>query len=258
MLKVENLSVTLGGKQIVQNIGFAAEAGTCLAILGRNGAGKTTLIRALGGLLAMRGKVWLENEEISALPPVCRGCKIGYVAQDLSALNGRLTVLELLVLAQNSHLAGWRAPPERVNAAAAILERFNIAALAHRMPLELSGGQRQMVGLALALVRNPTLLLLDEPTSALDMANQLHLLSTVRDYTAEHRIVTLMIVHDLNLVTRYADTALMLKDGAVASCGPVGEILTRESIADIYGVNCHIESIPGGHQIIYPLAPMVV
>ena len=80
----------------------------------------------------------------------------------------------------------------------------------------------------------------------------------MRDYTAEHRIVTLMIVHDLNLVTRYADTALMLKDGAVAACGPVDDILTRESIADIYGVNCHIEAIPGGHQIIYPLAPMVV
>jgi iron complex transport system ATP-binding protein len=257
MLKVEDLSVTFGRKQVVQNLNFTAQPGACLAVLGRNGAGKTTLIRALAGLLPMRGKIWLDGEDIATLPPARRGGKIGYVAQDLSALTGRLSVLELLVLAQNTHLAGWRAPPDRVSAAAAILERFNITALAHEMPMELSGGQRQMVALALALVRGPSLLLLDEPTSALDIANQLHLLSTVRSYTAEHRIVTVMIVHDLNLVTRYADTALMLKNGTVASCGPVRDILTRNGIADIYGVDCHIEAIAGGHQIIYPLAPVV-
>lgn len=254
MLEVQNLSVAFGRKTILRDIGFFAESGKCLAILGRNGAGKTSLVRALAGLLPMRGAALLDGADLAKMLPAQRAGKIGYVAQDLTALNARLSVLELLVLAQNSHATGWRAPAASLTAGAAILERFNIADLAHAMPAELSGGQKQLVALSLALVRGPRLLILDEPTAALDIANQLHLLATVRHYTAEHGIATLMILHDLNLVTRYADTALLLSDGKISACGAVADMLTRERIADIYGVDCQIEAISGGHRIIYPLA----
>jgi iron complex transport system ATP-binding protein len=254
MLSVEKLGVALGRRQIIKNIDFTAAAGECLAILGRNGAGKTTLIRALAGLLPHQGRIALDGIDIAALPPAQRGSRIGYVAQDMAALASRLSVLELLVLAQNSHLAGFRTPPETLAAAGEILERFNIAALAHAAPAALSGGQKQLVALALALVRRPKLLLLDEPTAALDIANQLHLLSIVRDYTAEHGIVTLLILHDLNLVTRFADQALLLKDGAEFGKGPVANMLTPARIAAVYGVDCLIETI-SGHNIIYPLRP---
>ena len=254
MLKVAQLSVAFGRHRVISGASFEVQAGQSVALLGRNGSGKTTLIRALAGLLPTSGSIWLDKTELSALAPHARGSNVGYVAQDLSILATHLSVFELLVLAQNSHVMGWRIRTETVAAAEAILEALNLRPLAKAALAELSGGQRQMVALALALVRRPRLLLLDEPTSALDIANQLHLLALVRDYTSRHGIVTLMILHDLNLVTRYADAALMLNKGTVAAYGPVQDIMTANRMAEIYGVDCHITDIVQGHRIIYPLA----
>jgi iron complex transport system ATP-binding protein len=255
MLKVAQLSVSFGRHRVISGAGFEVLAGQSVAVLGRNGSGKTTLIRALAGLLPATGDIWLDKTELSTLAPHVRGGKVGYVAQDLSVLSAHLSVFELLVLAQNSHVMGWRIRTETVAAAEAVLEALNLQLLAKAAPAELSGGQRQMVALALALVRQPRLLLLDEPTSALDIANQLHLLTLIREYTSRNGIVTLMILHDLNLVTRYADAALMLDKGAVAAYGPVHKIMTASRLAEIYGVDCHIADIVQGHRIIYPLAP---
>jgi ABC-type hemin transport system ATPase subunit len=95
--------------------------------------------------------------------------------------------------------------------------------------------------------------LLDEPTSALDIANQLHRLGLVRYYTRRTGIVALMILHDLNLVTRFSDTALMLDRGTAA--GPVCDMLNRDLPADIYGIECHVANMEDGYVIVYPLAP---
>jgi iron complex transport system ATP-binding protein len=110
-----------------------------------------------------------------------------------------------------------------------------------------------MVALALALVRQPRLLLLDEPTSALDIANQMHLLATVRDYTRRAGIVTLIILHDLNQVSRFCDSALMLSEGKLAAQGPTATLLEHGRLAELYGINCEIAALPSGHKVIYPL-----
>ncbi|HEY1856808.1 ABC transporter ATP-binding protein [Acidocella sp.] len=254
MLKVEQFGVSLGRKRVVSDVAFTAAPGTSVAVLGRNGAGKTTLIRALAGILPAQGRIRLGDVDLGALAPAARGQLIGYMAQDLAALSARLSVLELLVLAQNTHVVGWRARTDTINAAEALLDELGLTALARAMPTELSGGQRQMVGLALALIRKPRLLLLDEPTSALDIANQLHLLEMVRAYTARHGVVTVMILHDLNLADRFVDAALMLDRGTVAAFGPVATLLNRERLAEIYGIDCNIIEVSGGRRLIYPIA----
>jgi iron complex transport system ATP-binding protein len=145
-----------------------------------------------------------------------------------------------------------------VTIAVDVLEALQLTQFAQAVPAQLSGGERQMVALALALalVRGPRLFLLDEPTSALDIANQLHLLTRVRDYTRRTGIITLTILHDLNLVTRFADTALMLDGGLVAAAGPTRDLLNRDLLADIYGIECHVADMEDGHVIVYPLAPI--
>lgn len=252
MLEVSDLSVRLGGKAILRDLAFTAAPGMMMAVLGRNGAGKTSLIRALAGLVPMQGSVRLDGQALAAIPAAARGGAIGYMAQEPAAA-ARLSVLELLVLAQNTHRFGWRPGAESLARAEAILADLHLTALAGAMPLQLSGGQRQMVALALALVRRPRLLLLDEPTSALDITNQLHLLSFVRDYTRRHGIVTLLILHDLNLVTRFADQALLLKGGRLAAVGAVPDLLDRERLAGTYGIDCQILELPSGHRVIYAL-----
>jgi iron complex transport system ATP-binding protein len=250
MLELHDMSVTLGGRQIVSGVTLRAEAGQSVALLGRNGAGKSTLIRALAGLLAYGGHARLESSELSRLPPRERGRHLGYVAQELAMPGARLTVFELLLLGQNSHRLGWSPTAPSYRRAEEILAMLGIAELAPQMPMHLSGGQRQLVALALALVNRPRLLLLDEPTSALDLANQFHLLDTVERHTREQGIVTVMVLHDLNLASRYTDRSVILHGGRVQALGPTAEVLTRERLADTYGVHCQIVPVAGRRAIV--------
>ena len=253
MLEVKGLNLALQRQKILHDIDFAAQPGEMTAVLGRNGSGKTSLVRALAGLLPFSGKLQLNGEELSALAPAIRGRLIGYVAQNPYTVTAKLNVLELLVLAQNADRLGARTRQDLLSQASAVLERLQLGHLASMEPARLSGGQRQMVALALALVRQPRLLLLDEPTSALDIANQMHLLATVRDYTRRMGIVTLVILHDLNQVSRFCDSVLMLSEGKLIAQGPTTTLLERERLACLYGIDCEIAARPDGRKVIYPL-----
>lgn len=256
-LILRNFSVNIARTRIVRDVSFTARAGECLALLGCNGAGKTTLVRGLAGLWPAQGDAMLGEQMLGTLPPAARSRLIGYVAQDFASLTARLSVLELLLLVQNSDRISWQAAPESQARAHHVLAMLNLTRFTDRMPAEMSGGQRQMVMLALALVRQPRLLLLDEPTSALDLANQLRMLTRVREYTRREGIVTVMILHDLSLAARFADRAVTLRDGALVHAGTVDTVMTAERIAEIYGVSCHVLPVPGGDwRAIYPVAPL--
>jgi iron complex transport system ATP-binding protein len=254
MLHVEGLHVRIDRREVVSDLGFAAAPGECVAVLGRNGAGKSTLVRGLAGLLPIRGVVRLDGRDLTGQPAAERSRQIGYVAQEGPQLAAQLTVFDLLLLAQNGHRTGWRPVPESLARAEMVLQLLRLEGMANRMPAQMSGGQRQMVSLALALVRQPRLLLLDEPTSALDLANQLSLLELVSDYTKRHGIATVMVLHDLNLATRYADSVLMLENGRLAHAGATADALTHARLTQVYGIDCQILPVAGGHTAIYPLA----
>jgi iron complex transport system ATP-binding protein len=252
MLALNDVCVSLGGRQIVAGVTLQVRAGESVALLGRNGAGKSTLVKALAGLLAYGGEAVLESQELRGLPAQQRGTLVGYVAQDLAMINARLTVFELLLLAQNTHRLGLKPPVGSYRQAETMLESLGIAGLSTLMPMQLSGGQRQLVALALALVNQPRLLLLDEPTSALDLANQFNLLDNVERYTRSRNIVTLMVLHDLNLASRYAGQCVILHEGRIQAQGRTHEILTRERLADVYGVDCQIVPV-AGQRAIFPI-----
>ncbi len=201
------------------------------------------------------GRALLDDTDLLALPAVQRAGLVGYVAQDTSHLAVRLSVFELLILSQNGGRQSWRVTPESTRRAESILTTLGLERFADVSPAGLSGGERQMIALALALVRQPKLLLLDEPTSALDLSNQLHMLDVVQAYTRQHSIATLTILHDLNLATRYADRALLLSRGRPVAMGKTAEILSTEQIAELYGVECRRIDVDGGRfSAIYPVS----
>ncbi|MFK3779058.1 ABC transporter ATP-binding protein [Agrobacterium sp. NPDC089420] len=254
-LELSAYDVAIGGKNVVRNIGLRLEGGIVTAVLGPNGAGKSTFMKGLCGLRKARGQALLDGADLLTMPPSARANLVGYVAQDTSHLSVRLSVFELLMLAQNGGRHSWRATPQSGRRAENILAVLGLERFTHATPAGLSGGERQMIALALALVRQPKLLLLDEPTSALDLANQLHMLDVVQKYTREHGIVTITILHDLNLATRYADLALLLDQGEEISKGPTREILTVEQLARLYRVECRMVDVDNGaYSAIYPLA----
>ncbi len=253
-LAAQNLTVRIGRKDVVHNVSFRTEAGQCLAVLGRNGAGKTTLVRGLAGILPATGEIKLDGEAIGSLKAAERNRHIGYVAQGFMQLSAQLSTYDLMLLAINGGRLGWNVPEAHLNRADATLSILGLEELANRRPAEMSGGQRQMVALAIALVRRPRLLLLDEPTSALDLANQLHLLEIVRAYTRREGITTLIVLHDLNLATRYTDEALLMVTGRVVASGATIDALHRERLRQVYGVDCSIHGVENGHTAIYPLS----
>ncbi|SEG30276.1 ABC transporter ATP-binding protein [Marinobacterium lutimaris] len=256
MLELKQLSVEIDRRQIVKPLDLTLDSGASLALLGRNGAGKSTVVKAIAGLIRAQGEVLIDGMRLRDLSMRERSRLIGYVAQEFSASDVRLSVFELLLLAQNSQNMRFRADPQSLARASQMLSLLGLEHLAERQPTQMSGGQRQMVALALALIRRPRLLLLDEPTSALDMANQFQLLDTVRQYTREHEITTLMVLHDLNLAHRYADQTLLLEAGDKVALGATEAILNTERIAQTYGVHCELLRASDGSLCVHPMAAL--
>ncbi|PYE42883.1 iron complex transport system ATP-binding protein [Rhizobium sp. PP-F2F-G20b] len=252
---VENYSVTIGARRVVQDVSFDAKPGRMLAVLGPNGAGKSTLLKGFCSMRRGDGSVRLDHADLLAMRPIDRARQVGYVAQDLAQLDVALDVFELLLLAQSGGRRSWRAPPEAFRRAEETLETLGLSRFAHCRPGQLSGGERQMIGLALSLVRRPRLLLLDEPTSALDLSNQLQILDAVAEHTRSHDVVTLAVLHDLNLATRYADEVLLLKNGRVHTSGTTEAVMDPATISDVYGVECHPLPVPGTRfTALYPVS----
>jgi iron complex transport system ATP-binding protein len=217
--------------------------GKITVLLGPNGCGKSTLLRALAGLSKGQGELWLNGEELMTQPFARRAQRVVYLPQTLPA-GVHLHVLESIIVAQRASGGLHSAASE--TEIMHLLEQLGIAHLAMRYLDQLSGGQKQLVGLAQSLIRRPELLLLDEPLSALDLNYQFHVMDLVRRETRLRNIVTVVVVHDINIALRHADHALMLKNGTLLADGEPAQVITPDTLAQVYGVRGRIECCSQG------------
>lgn len=243
-LVAQQVSVSYGAQPVLHDIDLELPVGQVSALVGPNGSGKSTLIRCLAGLLEYEGTVTLAGE-------ARRRELMGYMPQDTSA-NVALSVLETVLLGRVRRLR-WRVGDDDLAAVHAILQRLGIAHLAARWLRELSGGQRQLVFLAQTLVAQPRVLLLDEPISALDLRHQLDVLETVHQVTRERRLVTLVVLHDLNAAARHCDNALVLRNGRLTGQGTAAEVLTRNCLSQVFEVESEQLLCSGGRSVLVPL-----
>lgn len=173
-----------------------------------------------------------------------------YLPQTLPA-GVRLQVLESVLVARRAArdpALACEGTVADLAAAQAVLARLDIGALAARSLDELSGGQRQLVGIAQALVRDPHVLLLDEPLSALDLNHQFHVMQVLRDVTRERGMVTVVVLHDINAAMGACDRAMLLHRRRIERFGEPGEVVTPQSLADVFGVLARIEPCSFGHR----------
>jgi iron complex transport system ATP-binding protein len=254
-LEAVGLRVAYRGVPALDGVSFAAPAGRVTALIGPNGAGKSTVLRCLYGLVPYDGRIVLDGAEGLAASRLHRS-RIAYLPQDLQ-IRSRLSALEIVLLGKLGTL-GWHIPDADLRVARASLHAVGIAALAGRPVTELSIGQRQLVFVAQALVRDPSILLLDEPVSALDLRHQVELLDLIRRIVARNGATALVVLHDLNLTCRFTDEAVLLSNGRVYASGAPREVLTPEAIAAVYGVEANVHHHTDGGVHITPVRALPI
>ena len=247
-LRIDDLHLAHGSRVVLERFSVPAIApGSMVALLGPNGVGKSTLIRALAGMQPARGEARFAGETLLNVPPWRQSARVGYLPQHLPQATS-LLVYELLQGAcRVRDQARVASVDQRI---AAVLQQLDIEALALRRLDELSGGQRQLVGLAQVLVSDPQLLLLDEPTSALDLRWQLRVLQQVNALTREQGRIALVACHDLNLALRHCNLLLLLAPGGDYRLGPAGEVLDAAWLRRAYGIEARIERCSAGFPLV--------
>jgi len=246
-LQAKNLVINYGDRVAVDGVSLTLQPGTVTAIIGPNGAGKSTLLRALNGYVRpATGSVQLDGQPIDQLNRRTIGRRIAVVAQEAD-LRFPITVLEFVLggrYAWATNAAwGWETEND-VKVAEAVIVETELAALSGRLMNELSGGERQRAVLARALATEAQFLLLDEPTANLDMSHQLSLLAVVRSRCNKRACAALVVTHDINLASEFADQVLLMRDGRMIRVGKPKDVLESAVLEDVFGVEVLVDAHP--------------
>lgn len=246
MIEVQNLSFSYGHHPVLSHVGFTAQSGECVGILGNNGAGKSTLITCINRIRTPdSGSVLIDGKAVGSMSRRELARSVAYVAQKNEM--SQTTVFDCVLLGRKPYIR-WAVGEEDLRLCTAMIHRVGLEALELRSLDELSGGELQKVMLARALVQRPKVLLLDEPTSNLDPRNQYEMMELVREVAREQHITVLIVIHDLNLALRYCDRFFFLKDGSGYRYGGL-EVVDQHTIESVYGVCAKVMDV-GGRRIV--------
>lgn len=236
MIRVEKLGFKhrLRPNWIFRDHSLTVDRGEVVAVIGPNGRGKTTLIKTILGLhKPVEGSVRFDGT-------------VGYVPQNTEA-SFPYSVRDMVVMGRARHVKTFGSPDrDDYQKADAALERLGVDRFAHRPVTELSGGERQLVLIARALVSDCQIMVLDEPASALDFRNQQTILTVLRDLAREDGMTVLFTTHMPQHAQVIADQVLLMRDIDRYDFGPVETVLSEENLSTLYGID--IRSIDFDHQ----------
>ena len=235
MLSLTDLKIYYGSKEIVKGVSLSVSPGEIVALIGPNGAGKTSLVRGVSGVVKLSaGEIVYEGTNLNTLSAPERA-RIMAVVPQVSYVGGAFTVEQAIMMGRTAYMS-WLGKPsdeDEYQVEQAMLHT-KTKVLAHRRIAELSGGEQQRVMLARALAQNTPLLVLDEPTNHLDLQHQGTILSLVKEQTAERGLAVLMVLHDLNLVSMFADKAALMVHGEIIAFGEPKDVLTDQTVNQAY------------------------
>lgn len=244
---VRDLAVHIGSTAILHNINLAFNEGQVTALLGHNGSGKSTLLKTLARQIpASAGDVTLEGKAAKSLGARAFARIVGYLPQHPPGTDG-LTVRELIELGRYP----WRGPLGRYSDADyALIDQAiadtDLKPFEHRSVDTLSGGERQRAWIAMLLAQQTRCLLLDEPISALDVKHQVETLRLVQRLASQRELTVIVVLHDVDLASRFCDRLVALKAGQVVADGTPAEIMDSQILESIYSVPMGVmERAPG-------------
>ncbi len=242
-LEVKDLSFAYDERMVLNKINLTAHSGEVLSILGPNGVGKSTLFRCILGLLHdYTGSVIINGVDATEFNARELAKQIAFVPQRSEPVYN-YSVHEIVLMGTTNSLRLFDSPGKDANTKVdKALERLGISDLSNRCFHHTSGGERQLVMIARALVQDAPILLLDEPTANLDRGNQIMVLEQIQPL-AKDGYTVIQTTHDPEHSYMFSDKILTIKDGEVLSCGLPQEILNTETMKDLYEVEMEISSL---------------
>ncbi|WP_415380341.1 ABC transporter ATP-binding protein [Halosimplex sp. TS25] len=241
---------------VVDGETLVAPPGEVTALVGPNGSGKSTLLKGMADQLAPdAGSVLLDGSEVESMDSKDLARRLGLLSQENVAPES-ITVEKLVSHGRYPHRGFFDGLTDEDRAA--IDRAIDLAGVGHirdRDVGSLSGGQKQLVWIAMILAQETDVLLLDEPTTFLDMHHQLEVMEIVETLRDESDKTVVVVLHDLQQAARLADHMLALKDGTVQGRGSPEEVVTKEMLADVFGIEATVTQTDLGPQIT-PLRPL--
>lgn len=243
LLRAENVTITYNDAVAVENVSFHLSQGEILGIAGESGSGKSTLLKAILGILGKEGavregQIYYKGNSLLDMPEIekrhLRGAEIGMIFQDCKAsLCPVRKIGPQIVDMLRAHEKISR--KDACMRTSAIMEKIGLPdpkRIWNSYPFELSGGMNQRVGICMAMVLNPSLLLADEPTSALDVTIQKQVVEELLLLRKEYGTGMVLVTHNMGVLRKMADQILVMKDGRVVEAGAAREVL--ENPQDAY------------------------
>lgn len=255
-IEVKNLRFCYGARPVIGDVSFTVEKGELLAVLGPNGVGKSTLFRCLLGFLKpVSGEILVDGKELGAYSRRELAKKLAYIPQSHTPAFDH-TVLDSVLMGMTAQLRVFEQPGQaQREKAVQMLRALGIEKLADRGCMKISGGERQLMLLARALVQDASMLIMDEPTANLDYGNSCRVMERVKKL-GQTGYTIIFSTHDPNQAFSYATKVLALKDGGVMAVGAPEAVLTQAVLSRLYGIpvaRCEMETAFGRKTICMPV-----
>ena len=249
-MRVDNLTKRYEGNTVVDGVTLEIPRGKVTSLIGPNGAGKSTVMGLISRLVTRdAGSIEFEGRDLAAWGSSELSRRLAILTQT-NNVQMKLTVRELVAFGRFPYSRGRNTAQDeaKIDEAIAYME---LAELQDQFIDELSGGQRQRAYIAMVIAQDTDYVLLDEPTNNLDIYHATRLMRTVRRLCDELGKTVILVLHEINYAAFYSDYVCAFKDGRVAKFGTVDEVMTREVLSGIYGVDFEIMRIEGKPLSIY-------
>lgn len=245
MIEATELCLSYGREHIIRQVSCAIPSRAVTVITGPNGCGKSTLLKGMARQLPIaEGAITLADRPIAAFDKKDFARSLAFLPQKNRSPDG-VTVRQLVALGRYPYQSLFQreSAEDRAKTQYA-LEVCHVAHLADRQVTELSGGQQQKAWLAMIVAQDTGVLLLDEPTSALDLGHQMDVAELIRRFAAAGKTIV-VVLHDWYLAALIADHLIVLNDGKLLTSGTPQQVVTRELIHQLYGIDCEVIADPG-------------
>lgn len=244
MLQVSQLDFSFLKRQVLNNIELFATEERVISLLGPNGSGKSTLLRCLCGLLPIsENKIHLMGKPLEQYSAKELAKRIAFLPQSRERISG-IDVYDLVAMGRTPYnKSGWRLSVEDRQKIDWAMEYMQVDGYRQRRLDQLSGGEQQRVWIAMILAQDTPLILLDEPVTFLDLKHQWDLLRVIKDLSRSYKKTVITVFHDLNHAMEISDSVYLLHHGTVCKSGPPLEVITSESIFEVFGINAKIHKM---------------